>query len=149
SDETRRNIVRWHFELGLEPSDVASLAGCNVRTVQRILTWHRDYDTIHNPFKLRNHGGRRRTLTSGDLVYITSILQAQPKTYLDELQHLLITHRRVEVSLSTLSRSLRRPAITNKKVSASAAERNELLRSTWQAAHGDIPAEYFVWLDEA
>jgi len=28
-------------------------------------------------------------------------------------------------------------------------ERNELLRATWQAEHGDIPAEYFVWLDES
>ena len=28
-------------------------------------------------------------------------------------------------------------------------ERNELLRATWQAAYGEIPAEYFVWLDES
>jgi hypothetical protein len=26
---------------------------------------------------------------------------------------------------------------------------NKLLRATWQAEYGDIPAEYFVWLDES
>jgi hypothetical protein len=30
-----------------------------------------------------------------------------------------------------------------------ASERNELLRATWQAAYGEIPMEFFVWLDEA
>jgi hypothetical protein len=29
-----------------------------------------------------------------------------------------------------------------------AAERDELLHATWQAAYGDILADYFVWLDE-
>jgi hypothetical protein len=39
-------------------------------------------------------------------------------------------------------------AVTNKKVSKTAMERNEVLRATWQAAYyGDIPKEYFVWLD--
>ena len=28
-------------------------------------------------------------------------------------------------------------------------ERNKLLGATWQVEHGDIPAEYFVWLDES
>ena|ERR1700720_3141167 len=30
-----------------------------------------------------------------------------------------------------------------------ALERNELLRATWLAEYGDIPADYFVWLDES
>jgi hypothetical protein len=34
-------------------------------------------------------------------------------------------------------------------VSKAAAERNELLRAAWQAEYGDIPTEYFVWLDES
>jgi hypothetical protein len=28
-------------------------------------------------------------------------------------------------------------------------EHNELLHATWIAAHGDIPKEYIVWIDEA
>lgn len=34
-------------------------------------------------------------------------------------------------------------------MTSEAVERNELLRATWQAAYGDIPAEYCVWLDES
>ena len=28
-------------------------------------------------------------------------------------------------------------------------ERNELFQATFQEEHGDIPAEYFIWLDES
>ena len=40
-------------------------------------------------------------------------------------------------------------ALSRKQVSPDAAERNELLRATWQAAYADIPADYIVWLDES
>jgi hypothetical protein len=33
-------------------------------------------------------------------------------------------------------------------VADTALERNKLLRATWQAEYGDIPADYFVWLDK-
>ena len=39
--------------------------------------------------------------------------------------------------------------MSNKNVASAALERNELLWATWQAEHGDIPAEYCVWIDEA
>ena len=39
--------------------------------------------------------------------------------------------------------------MSNKNVASAALERNELLQATWQAEHGDIPAEYCVWIDEA
>ncbi|KAJ7870010.1 hypothetical protein B0H13DRAFT_1513247, partial [Mycena leptocephala] len=76
-------------------------------------------------------------------------LDANPGLYLDELQAKLLETRNVDASLSTISRTIRNLAITNKKVASVAVERNERLRATWQAAHGDIPMEYFVWLDEA
>jgi hypothetical protein len=85
----------------------------------------------------------------GDMNYLASIIDARPKIYLDELQQELLLHRNIEVSISTISRALQRLAISRKKVSHEAIERNELLRATWQAEYGDIPAEYFVWLDEA
>jgi hypothetical protein len=74
---------------------------------------------------------------------------SNPALYLDELQEQLFFARNNDVSLATLSRTIRRLAMTHKCISKTAAERNELLRATWQAAYGDIPAEYFVWLDES
>ena len=69
--------------------------------------------------------------------------------YLDELQEQLFAVRDKDVSLATLSHAIQRLAMTHKQVSKTAAERNELLRATWQAEYGDIPAKYFVWLDES
>lgn len=143
--ETKQNVVRWHFELGLEPADIATLAGCSVRTVQYVIAWHRDFNGVHK----KGISGRHRALNTGDLNYISAVLASRPKTYLDELQGLLVQYRGVEVSVATLSRTLRRLAITNKQVASEAAERNELLRAIWQGKYGHIPAEYFVWLDEA
>jgi hypothetical protein len=84
----------------------------------------------------------------GDINYITSLIEARPKIFLDEVQEKLSHHCGQEVSISTLSRTLHRIQITHKKVASEALERNELLQATWQAEYGDIPAEYCVWLDE-
>ncbi|KAH7903724.1 hypothetical protein BJ138DRAFT_974977, partial [Hygrophoropsis aurantiaca] len=76
-------------------------------------------------------------------------LDANPSLYLDELQDQLLQARNVNVSIATICRSLRRLSLTRKHVAVTASQRNELLRATWQAAHGDIPADYCVWLDES
>jgi transposase len=147
SREMRERIIVWHYELHKSPPEIAQLASCSVRTVYNVLSLHRDFDTVDNPFA--QPCGRSRALDTGDMTYIASLLDARPKMYLDELQSELALHRDLDVSLTTISRALRRLAINHKKVAAEAAERNELLRATWIAQNGDIPAEYFVWLDEA
>ncbi|KAF6744038.1 hypothetical protein DFP72DRAFT_766632, partial [Ephemerocybe angulata] len=76
-------------------------------------------------------------------------LQANPCLFLDEIQDRLIQYRNVEVSIATLSRACRRMALSLKRVSKAALERNELLRATWQGEFGALPAEYMVWLDES
>ncbi|KAG1861280.1 hypothetical protein F4604DRAFT_1515028, partial [Suillus subluteus] len=76
-------------------------------------------------------------------------LQENPAMYLDELQEQLLTARNKDISLATISRATRRLGMTHKDISKTAAERNDLLRATWQAAYRDILAEYFVSLDES
>ncbi|KAA1475515.1 hypothetical protein DENSPDRAFT_748462, partial [Dentipellis sp. KUC8613] len=76
-------------------------------------------------------------------------ISANPCLYLDELQLQLSENRHIDVSIATLSRAVRQMALTRKQVAKTALERNELLRATWQAEYGDIPAEYFIWLDES
>ncbi|KAG2131761.1 hypothetical protein DEU56DRAFT_718455, partial [Suillus clintonianus] len=76
-------------------------------------------------------------------------LDANPSLFLDEIQEQLLEARNVEVSIATLSCSLRRLAIMHKQTSKAAAERNELLRATWLAEYGHLPKEYFVWIDES
>lgn len=148
SDELRARIILWHTEQGLKPKEIKELVKCSLRTVYNIISCHRDYNTVRDPRSRGSHG-RNRLLNMGDMNFISSLLEARPKIYLDEIQDELLRRRKVFASISTLSRSLHRMALTNKKVANEAMERNEMLRATWQAAHGDIPAEYCVWLDEA
>jgi transposase len=145
--ELRDRILVWRYEQNKPAEEIAELAGCSERTVYNILRNEREYGQTTNPHA--QHRGRPRALNMGDLDYLSALLDATPTLYLDELQQKLWDARAVDVSIPTLSRAIRRLAITNKKVVPEAVERNELLRATWQAAHGDVPMEYCVWLDEA
>ncbi|RXW14857.1 hypothetical protein EST38_g10994 [Candolleomyces aberdarensis] len=148
SDDLRHRIIHWHVEYGLSPEQISNLAGCSIRTVYYTLAYFRDYHSVRNPFA--NPGsGRKRVLTSTEIDYIASVIDARPKIFLDELQEDLAYYCDVDVSIATLSRTLQRIAISKKKVSSAAAERNELLRATWQAEYAHLPAEYFIWLDES
>jgi len=84
-----------------------------------------------------------------DINFLLGLLDANPTLYLDEIQEHLYNAHGVEVSLPTLSHTLQRTAVSHKKISKAAAERNKLLHATWQAAYADIPMEHFVWLDES
>lgn len=141
SDEMRARIVVWNHEQHLSPPQIADLVRCSVRTVYNILSYHRDYNTLRDPSTRGRHGANH-TLNIGDMKFITSLIDAQLKIYLDEIQAELLDRRNVLVSIPTLSRAARQLAITHKKVANEALERNELLRATWQAAYADIPAEY-------
>jgi transposase len=117
------------------------------RTVRDVLRLHRTFGVVRDPYA-QPRGGRR-SLTTGDLNYISSLLVANPCLYLDELQDRLATDWDTHVSISTISRAVQSLTLSRKRVSAAAIERNELLRATWQAEYGDIPADYFVWLDKS
>lgn len=141
----RERIIEW--KKTMDAKEIAALAGCSLSTVYEVLRLHREYGTVNNPqAHLRPHP---RILTFQDLAFIESILQANPALYLDEIQDRLLCQRGVDVSVATISRAIRRMAISWKKISIAAAERNELLRAAWQCKYGDIPKEYFVWIDES
>lgn len=145
--QMRERMVVWKTEMGKSTTEIAELAGCCVRTVHNVLHFEREYGVVNNP--LAQAHSRPRSLDTGDIDYISSLIQANPVFYLDEIQDRLLQYRNVEVSLATVSRALHHLALTHKKISSEASERDELLRATWQAAYADIPAEYCVWLDES
>ncbi|GBE83747.1 hypothetical protein SCP_0508030 [Sparassis crispa] len=145
SRELRELMVSWRGIKSIQ--EITALAHCSPRTVNEVFRIHRDYGVVQNP--LAHPRGAARILNTGDVNYISSLIAAKPCIYLDELQEELYIHRNIVVSLATLSRTLRRSALSHKQVSKEAMERNELLRATWQAEYGDIPADYFVWLDES
>jgi hypothetical protein len=137
-------MVFWHYELGKSNSKIAS---CSEWTVCDIFQLHHTYNAVHNHFA--QPGGGHRSLTTGDLTYISSLLAANPCLYLDELQDWLATDGDTLVSIATISWAVPSLALICKCMLKAALERNELLCATWQAKYGDIPADYFVWLDES
>jgi transposase len=109
--ELRERIIAWKYELNMPISAIAQLANRCEKIVKNVLKTYRDYNQppfIHPP-------GRKRVLDRDDLNYIESILLAEP-ALLDEIQEKLHMVRDVEVSISTLSRTLNRLAITHKAV---------------------------------
>ncbi|KJA18808.1 hypothetical protein HYPSUDRAFT_125385, partial [Hypholoma sublateritium FD-334 SS-4] len=92
--EIRQRILSWHHNDGMSAREIASLAACSERTVYYILSFDRDYGTDVNPFARKT--GRTRSLDTGDMNYIFSLISARPKIYLDELQEELFNSRGVE-----------------------------------------------------
>jgi transposase len=147
SQDIHEQIAIWHNDQNLSPEDIAKLAGCSICTVYYILSYHRDFGVVNNLFAKSR--GCSHSLDTGDMNYLISLVESQPKIYLDELQEALATNWDIDVSLATISCSLRQWALSHKHVASEALERNEFLRAIWQGEYGDILAEYCVWLDEA
>jgi len=147
-DEMCAQIIVWHDEQHLSAQEITGLVGCSVQTVYSILSYHRDYNTLRDPSTRGLHGANR-SLNMGDMNFILSLIDAQPKIYLDEIQDELLNRQDIFVSISTLSRTLHWLSMTCKDVASEAIERNELLHATWQAMYADILADYCVWLDKA
>jgi transposase len=145
--ELRERIIAWKYELNMPISVIAQLANRCEKTVKNVLKTYRDYNQPTNPF-IRPRG-RKRVLDRDDLNYIESILLAEPALFLDEIQDKLFVVRDVEVSISTLSRTLNRLAITHKAVAKEAMERNEHLRATWQINMAQYDPCQLVFVDEA
>ena len=102
SDEMHARIIVWHDEQHLSVQEIAGLVCCGVQTVYNILSYHREYHTLRNPSTCRPHCANR-SLDMGDMNYIESLIDAQPKIYLYEIQDELLERRDVFVSISTLS----------------------------------------------
>jgi transposase len=147
SQQLRDRIISWSTDNELPITEIAALAGCSTTTVYRILQLHREHGQATNP--LAQPAGRSHSLSIDDLRFITSLLDDNPAIYLDEIQDELYAARQVDVSIATLSRTIRRLAYSHKSISKAAAERDELLRATWRGTYADIPKESFVWLDES
>ena len=125
--------VLFH-EQDMTVTAICKVLGIRKSTAYSTLAFHKKYGASAKPHFHR----RRRILTLADTNYISSLLDQHPTLYLDEVQDYLCCQRRVSVSLSTLTRTLRRIDITNKAISRHAIERNEMLRAAFMNYIGHI-----------
>lgn len=145
--ELHERIVVWRYELNIPIDAIVQLSGHSKWTVNYVLSAFHDYNQVIN--QLTRPQGQPRLLDRDDLNFIDSILAAEPGLYLDEIQEKLFGFRDIEVSISTISRTLSRLDQTHKGIAKEAIERNELLRATWQIEMAQYDPRQLVFIDKA
>ena len=96
SEDLKSRIVQWYFEDQLTMRDIAAQAQYSVGLVHNVLSNFREFGTAVNPFKC--YTGRSRYLDEEDMLYLTTLLKANPSLKLADA-------RDVHVSIATLSRA--------------------------------------------
>jgi len=148
SSDLKERIVEWYIEDEYTMREITDLAGVSLGLVHKTIPLHNEYGQVTNPFSQRT--GRPRTMNEGDIAYIQEILRANPTLYLDEIQSKLSSVRNVHVSLSMIGRILVNLQLTRKKLSKEAWERDDQLRTIWEAEMAQYPdPEVFIALDES
>jgi transposase len=138
SNDLRGAIVNMAWSLDID--SIVQYTGCKRRTVERILSDYRKNGTTTRICLSKELRGAKRALRSADVEVClqfhselsaiftqqpSQFLQGQvhfsPDIYLTELRELLEERRGIEVSDSTLWRSLKRSGFTMKKVGSQAS----------------------------
>src|SRR5882762_6752987 len=114
SSNLRECIIIWYYDQNQSVEDIIKLTCRSKATIYRILATFEEFGQVTNPHS--RLAGRKCTLLSTDLLYILGLLNAQLSLYLDEIQERLVAAHHIQVLLPTISRTLRRLAITNKSV---------------------------------
>ena len=113
---------------------------------------------VHNIWRLFEHSGQvtakksqpmERVLDEHSELLILGILAAEPDIYLSELRLHLQEVTGLEVSNSSMCRTIKRLGYTRKKVCQIALQRSAELRARFLAEVLMFPAEMFVWVDES
>jgi transposase len=146
SVDLKERIIKWYFEDGLTYRDIHDQSRVSLGLIS---------NTIRNYQECGGHSFRRITgrpsyLNDQDMAFIQSTLYANPLIYLDELQKRLNDTRNVEVSIATLSGTLKSLEYSRKSLVKVSAERDEELRGVREIAISEYTnPEVFVFLDES
>ncbi|KAJ3928486.1 MAG: hypothetical protein NXY57DRAFT_872295, partial [Lentinula lateritia] len=113
--------------------------------VQQICqNWREIKDVCRERMKI----GRSPLMSPDSCKLMLGLIEHSPDIYLDEIQDELYYAHGLQLSTSTIWRTLRRLGIWNKQLSKAAAEHCEETRLTFMFETGMIKPEYLVFADE-
>jgi transposase len=145
SIDLKERLVSWYFNDHLPMEEIATTAKVSIGLVSKVINTFEDYGQVTSPFTRRPS-----EIDQGDLIYLESIMSANPSLYLNEIQDKLATSRHLYVSLSTIARTLQHLDLSRKRISKAAAERDEELHTLWEAQMAEYTdPDVFVFLDES
>ncbi|KAJ6540644.1 hypothetical protein B0H19DRAFT_855328, partial [Mycena capillaripes] len=127
-------------------AEIALLLDMPLRVVQRV---RQVWNEIGEVSPQRARSGRQPLMSREAVDMMLAMLEHSPDLYLDEIQEQLSTVHGLELSLMTISRTLKRLGMTSKKLSKPAAERCEEARRDFALEVGRYPANYLVTADES
>lgn len=130
----------------LKAWQVAENIPCSTRTVKAHRANIRRFGTTTAP---RNRGGRRRSITPSMLEALFELLDEQDDLYLDEIADFLLVEYDCQVSLSTISRTLKSNGWTKKIPRRRAGEQNQDLRDAYQYKLSFLNPKRLIFVDES
>ncbi|KIM73865.1 hypothetical protein PILCRDRAFT_717017 [Piloderma croceum F 1598] len=146
SRDLKKRIIYQTQILGKSSTQIAIDLDMDLRVVQRVKqTWNE----IGNVCRDRKYKGRSPVMSSTEIDFMLSLLEHTPDLYLDEIQEQLADVHELEVSLATISRTLKRLGLNSKKLSKAAAERCEEARQQFRMEIGAESPERIVTADES
>lgn len=145
SDDVKWAAIRG-VRMGLPEDQMLKIADFSKSTLDRIKRRLRSAGTVSKKEPIGR--SRPRALDRDDLKYLLALVRHSPTKYLDEFQSLLLENRALDVSISTIHRSLEREGYSYKFVQKVAAERDPALRADFVRRIGRYPPECIVCIDE-
>jgi len=120
SADLKQRVIHQAYTLHKRSKDIATDLDIPLRVVQRVKkTWQEIGEVCHE----RKYMGRTPLLSMVETQFMLGLLEHTPDIYLDEIQEQLRTQHDISVSLTTVSRTLKRLGISSKKLSRAASER--------------------------
>ena len=142
-----RNIVQVHLQLGTPPLQIAD--GLNVSN-QWVYALRRIYECFGEVSPPSNSViGRPRKLHAAAVESLIEFYEDNPQAYLDEAKLYLEEEHDIDVSISTISRQMKKLNLTNKRTERHHPRRSDELREDWQAQISQYQAYQLVFCDES
>ena len=152
SRDLKARILYLVYVEGFKVKEVEHLLGVKKSMIYQALNYFRDYGVTYNLDAYSHHTrGRCRKLDSINVRVIKALLDQEPCLYMDELQEQLLTCRGINISVSTLLRTLRRIHFSKKGVSIRALERNDMDRAIYMNKFAELISDsaMVMFVDEA